>query len=897
MSFELSVLPSGLLSVGKAAADVESDDSKVRTLELRLSEAFEEGQATGLFYLATLKNSDLLSPAGRFWREFAGRYLSSLCHASFTDDGGVEAVECLSRSERATLLLRLPPMPGAEYVDDGVLVSIWEKLDEWVRGEVSDHEGGLAGFLAARAPLWHRLGRVCFHLAENRRDPERPFAFMATYSQQLTLDGARVQYQPLSRALKEYAGARNKSALVRLLSPVNEASKGSPLIAELVDSGGIYHPLAWRAEQAHQFLKDVEKVEAAGVLVRLPDWWRKRARPQVSVRIGDQSAGQFGVSAMLDFRMSVSLGEAELTQEELNQLLEGDEGLVLLKGQWVEVDKGRLSQALKHWEALEQNNPEGISFIEGMRLLAGAPSDLRREGGDPERQWSFVQAGQWLGGVLDTLRCPDHVPGTKKRDGLNGDLRPYQKIGADWLSFMGGVGLGACLADDMGLGKTIQVIAHLLDCKQSQNGHVSLLVLPTSLLGNWKAEINRFAQGLRVCFVHPAETNNETLEQLAENPQDTLKDVDVVLTTYGMLKRQKWVSAIEWDCVVLDEAHAIKNPGAQQTKAVKKLVSKSRVALTGTPVENRLSDLWSLFDFLNPGLLGSATTFKGFVKNLQTKEDYAPLRKLISPYILRRLKTDRSIISDLPDKTEMSAHCTLSRRQASLYQKLVSELGDSLEKVDGIQRRGLVLAYLMRFKQVCNHPSHLLGDGDFKVTDSGKFLRLGELCEEIASRQEKVLIFTQFREMTAPLSHYLGTLFNGPGLVLHGGVGVRARQEMVSQFQQSGGPSHFVLSLKAGGVGLNLTAACHVIHFDRWWNPAIENQATDRAFRIGQKSNVLVHKFISLGTVEEKIDALIESKKRLSDELLKGGGEQLLTEMSNEELVELVSLDIERASQ
>jgi len=365
-----------------------------------------------------------------------------------------------------------------------------------------------------------------------------------------------------------------------------------------------------------------------------------------------------------------------------------------------------------------------------------------------------------------------------------------------------------------------------------------------------------------------------------------------------MLLRQSWLLEVPWRLAVLDEAQAIKNPAARQTKAVKRLEADTRIALTGTPIENRLSDLWSLFDFLCPGLLGSQQKFKRFVKSLESREHdrYAPLRRLVGPYILRRMKTDKRVIADLPDKTEVRAYCGLKPRQAALYTKLVKELSDALGELDGIQRRGLVLAYLMRFKQLCNHPSQLLGDGQYAPNDSGKFARLVEICEEIASRQEKTLVFTQFREMTEPLSNLLSRVFGRSGLVLHGGTPVKRRQTLVDEFQRDDGPPFFVLSLKAGGTGLNLTAASHVIHFDRWWNPAVENQATDRAFRIGQNRNVLVHKFVCQGTIEEKIDAMIEEKTQLATDLLEGGAEKRLTEMTDSELIQLVSLDVERVN-
>jgi non-specific serine/threonine protein kinase len=355
--------------------------------------------------------------------------------------------------------------------------------------------------------------------------------------------------------------------------------------------------------------------------------------------------------------------------------------------------------------------------------------------------------------------------------------------------------------------------------------------------------------------------------------------------------------------VILDEAQAIKNSGARQTRAAKELQASARVALTGTPIENRLSDLWSLFDFLNPGLLGGAKAFGQFVKRMQREEkaNYTPLRKLTAPYILRRLKTDKRIIADLPDKTEMRAFCNLSAEQAAMYQQSVHELHDAIAAAEGIQRRGIVLAYLMRLKQICNHPAHWRGDGNFDPALSGKFQRLSELCTELAERQEKVLVFTQFREITQPLADHLHSIFGRAGLVLHGSTSVPQRRKMVEQFQHDdpSAPPFFVLSLKAGGTGLNLTAANHVIHFDRWWNPAVENQATDRAFRIGQKRNVMVHKFVCRGTVEEKIDELIGGKVALSKDLLDSGegAEKLLTEMDNTELMRFVSLDINKATE
>jgi non-specific serine/threonine protein kinase len=460
------------------------------------------------------------------------------------------------------------------------------------------------------------------------------------------------------------------------------------------------------------------------------------------------------------------------------------------------------------------------------------------------------------------------------------------------------LGLGACLADDMGLGKTMQVLALLLILKKgaTANSRPSVLVAPASLLANWAAEIERFAPTLTAVVAHPSAMTSAELKAI---DHDRLAGVDLVITSYGALLRAPAILTTSWRLAILDEAQASKTPGAKQTRAAKAIKAQARIALSGTPVENRLGDLWSIFDFLNPGLLGSGKAFSAFTKRTasQPHNAFGPLRSLVRPYILRRLKTDKSVISDLPDKTEVRAFCSLSRKQAALYQEAVADLKTELARIDGMKRRGVVLASLMRFKQICNHPSQWLGDGSWNEADSGTLARLREIAEVIVAKQEKVLVFTQFKETTAPLAGFLGSVFGRPGLVLHGDTPVGKRQALVRQFQDEERVPFFVISLKAGGAGLNLTAASHVVHFDRWWNPAVENQATDRAFRIGQTRNVLVHKFVCRGTVEERIDQLIDSKRQLSEDLLGGGGEVLLTEMKDEELLKLVALDLHTAAE
>jgi non-specific serine/threonine protein kinase len=891
---DLTLTPAGHLLLREA--DAREADGWTRGV----AKAFGSDPCAGLFALAARRPKIPPPPSLAFWREFAAGYLTQLCRTPEVASKKTSSVEP-PLQELAALVVDAPPMQGGEYLSADVLASLWTDLDAWVRQQLRGTS--LTEWLRQHAPGWHQVGRVCFHLAENKRDADFPFAFLATYAPRLSRAG-KVQYRPLSRALQEYAGARNKPGLVRLLSPVQEASAHSDLVRRLVDSGEIFQPLAWTPAEAYELLTDVPTLEECGLLVRLPDWWHTRPRPRVSVSVGNAKPSRFGVDTMLDFDVGLALGDERLTKAEWKRLMAGGDGLVQLKGRWVEVDRERLAEALAHWQRVETEAARGgLSFAEGMRLLAGAPRDLGSEttaAPDFERQWSEVVAGKWLAKILADLREPARLAGSRRAPGLRGTLRPYQEEGHDWLRLVTGLGLGACLADDMGLGKTIQVLALLLTLKQEgrYGERLSLLVLPASLLGNWKAEIERFAPTLRALTVHPAEQTRQQLEALAKAPKKKLKETDLVLTTYGMLSRQKWLTDMDWGLVVIDEAQAIKNPGARQTKAVKQLRGAVRIALTGTPVENRLLDLWSIFDFLCPGLLGSQGRFRQFVKSLEARERerWAPLRNLVTPYILRRMKTDRTIITDLPEKTEMKTFCGLTKPQVTLYARSVVELERALDSdVEGIQRRGLVLSYLMRFKQICNHPSQWLGDGDFVPAHSGKFERLRALAEEIASRQEKMLVFTQFREMTEPVAAFLADVFGADGLVLHGGTSVGRRKALVDAFQRDGGPPFFVLSLKAGGVGLNLTAAAHVVHFDRWWNPAVEDQATDRAFRIGQTRNVLVHKFICRGTVEEKIDTLIDDKRALAGGILEGGGEAALTEMDDETLLATVALDIDRA--
>jgi len=857
--------------------------------------AFALGTGHGVLHLGATEVGTALDPSLAYWRELGALVVRAACGAMDPASPEVVVVPPPDVGALSPLVVGVPPMRGAELVSEALLRQVWDQVVEALAERSAAYEDGVSGYLHQANAVWHLAGRVCLHLAENRSDPDYPFAFLATYAR-LNPGRSRVQHVPLARALQEYAGQR--SQLLALLKPLQRAAEASAPLRELVASGDVYHPLAWTAAEAYALLQDAALLQRAGVVLRLPDWWsaRRRSRPIVGVTVGTEAPSTLGLGGLLDFRVEVTLGGEALSEPELAALLGASAGLVLLKGRWVEVDPDALAGVLGAWRAVEEASASGLGFGQAMRLLAGAGTGLPEEALDPESPaWSEVVAGRWLAGQLDALRSPTVSAVIEAGATLDADLRPYQQVGLQWLWSLYGLGLGACLADDMGLGKTIQVLGLLaLARAYGEERDVDLLVVPASLVENWRAEAERFAPHIRVLIAHPSKLPTPAIKALSE---EEVRGYDVVITTYGTVGRVPWMSELQWRVVGLDEAQAIKNPAAAQTRAVKRLNARWRLALTGTPVENRLGDLWSIVDFLNPGLLGTAREFDALCKTMAARDGdgYAPLRRLMRPYLLRRLKTDRAVIADLPDKIELSSRCLLSKEQAALYQQSVDELARALQELQGMERRGLVLAFLTRLKQICNHPSQWLGDGGFEPERSGKLQHLAELCEPIAERQEKALVFTQYRSMVEPLSAFLATCFGRPGLTLHGGTPVKRRAELVQRFQEDEDVPFLVLSIKAGGTGLNLTAANHVLHFDRWWNPAVEDQATDRAFRIGQERTVLVHKFVCQGTVEERIDALITGKRELVGQVLGGEGEVALTELSNEALLAMVRLDLSAA--
>ncbi len=658
--------------------------------------------------------------------------------------------------------------------------------------------------------------------------------------------------------------------------------------------GGIFLTL----ERAFDFLKESAWVlEAAGYKVIVPAWWtpqgqqrakvRLRARCQKRAASSNQQKSYFSFETLVNYEYELAIGDQSVSDAEWQQLVNAKTPLVQFRGEWFELDPDKMQQMLTFWQTQQQENP-AIGLLDFMKLSAEAGEDLELD----------FQRDQTLAEMMAKLKDNSALEPMPDPAGLRGTLRDYQRRGVAWLHYLESLQLNGCLADDMGLGKTVQVIARLVQEREQvqQNGgsalSPTLLIAPTSVVGNWQKEIEKFAPHLQTLIHHGAQRDTEQ-----KGFQRACQQCDVVITSFTLVRKDiKLLTGVDWHRIVLDEAQNIKNPKAAQTKAVLKLEAPHRLAMTGTPVENRLLDLWSIFNFLNPGYLGKEKQFRQeFEVPIQKNNDptqAAVLKRLVEPFILRRVKTDQAIIKDLPEKVEQKLYCNLTQEQASLYEALVKDIEKQLQAAGGMQRKGLILASLLKLKQICNHPRQFLQDGsDFTPERSHKLSRLGEMVEEVMAEGESLLVFTQFTNIGEALQKYFKLSLRANTYYLHGGTNRRKREQMITAFQNpETEPSVFILSLKAGGVGITLTKANHVFHFDRWWNPAVEDQATDRAFRIGQQKNVFVHKFVAIGTLEERIDQMIEDKKKLAGSIV-GTDESWLTELDNETFRQLITLN------
>ncbi len=843
------------------------------------SESIEEA----LFFLGFIEQKGNLSPTLNFWHDFSKLFIEKLRLTENIDILRENISVPYDTFEFINLLSDAPFFQGSEYLNEDTLAYYWNSLLAYFKRKIKNFKGSVSEFFHNYVKDINLADKIFFHLVENAKGASTPFAFLATYSSGVSSEG-RSEHKPLRNAITDYSERQDK--LVELLGRVYSVADESRLIKNLLDTGELFYPLSFNADDAFEFLKETDLYEGKGILCRIPNWWRgARKGITISTTLGRSEQSKLSLKSMLDFRMHLTVAGEDLTEDEARNILASSNGLTLIKGKWVAVDKEKLGKTLDKWDKLQKYIEDGFSFAEAMRLASGLDTIID-EDDDINVEFGF---GEWISSVLEKMRNPELIKEFNTGEHFKTELRKYQEQGLNWLGMLGSINMGACLADDMGLGKTIQIIA-LINClKNSKKFKTSLLVVPASLIHNWISEFNRFSPDIKIGVAHSSGREY----YLVDTPFDNdVSKLDIVITTYGMVKSLEWLKNYQWNYLILDEAQAIKNPSTTQSKSIKSLKCENKIALTGTPIENNLVDLWSLFDFLNPGLLGNRKQFVGLVKN--SNGNFKKIRKLITPYILRRLKTDKKVISDLPDKIEMDVYSGITKKQAALYEDQLGILSDALDGSEGIERKGLVLSSLMKFKQICNHPSQYLGDESYNSNDSGKFIRLKEICETIKEKRERVLIFTQFKEIIKPLQEYLTGIFEKEGLSLHGGTAVKKRKELVEKFQSDTYYPFFILSLKAGGTGLNLTKANHVVHFDRWWNPAVENQATDRAFRIGQRKSVVVHKFICEGTFEEKIDKILKEKSILSENILADTSSSWITELSNKELVNIFSMGGEK---
>jgi SNF2 family DNA or RNA helicase len=883
----------------------------------------------------------------RYWAALARFSLAQLARQRFRPDlliTGDQARACwrplfdtsAEIEQRERFIAALPPVaravtraPGQDAASPRALVDdfLEESIDRFVREyarlpslsrfdtsiaerwllalSAKQHDVALPASFVEQYTAWMRASnraagenyRVCFRL-EPPADPEQAgrsiacadadargwalrYCLQARDDPSLLVPAATV-WQARGESLTFFDRTFGE-AQERLLLALGLAARLFPPIDDSLD---VAQPDAcWlTAAEAYQFISETALLlRSAGCGVLLPGLPAKLGiKAKVSAH---QSSGADGGVAglsfdrMLRFDWQLALGDDALTPAEFEQLAHLKVPLVQIRGQWVELQPDQIAQLRTLWQ--KQQDDGALSVSEALQW-ALAPEEI---GGLPV---TTVEADGWFHELLARSGDPRQLEHLDLPSGFEGELRPYQATGFSWLSFLRGYGLGACLADDMGLGKTVQTIALLLHERANGQEKPALLVCPTSVVSNWMRELERFAPDLRVLVYHGSQRDKEDLADLAPRH-------DIVITSFALVPRdERYLAEIDWGDLIVDEAQNIKNPATRQAKALGRLNAGYRIALTGTPIENRLSELWSLFNFLNPGYLGSQSEFRTRfarpIERVQDQEATTRLKSLVSPFILRRVKTDPTVISDLPAKNEMDVYCSLSREQTTLYEAVVRDSLAKIEDAEGINRRGLVLATLAMLKQVCNHPAQFLKDGSDLVNRSGKLDRITAMLEEVRGNRERALIFTQFAEMGKMLKAHLEATFGDDVFFLHGGTSRPNRDRMVERFQNDPhAPFAFILSLKAGGTGLNLTRASHVFHFDRWWNPAVENQATDRAFRIGQTRNVQVYKFICAGTVEEQINEMIARKLALVQSIV-GTSENWITEMSNDELRDLFRL-------
>jgi len=807
----------------------------------------------------------------------------------------------------STINAQIRSMVGSQQrVETKVMASLPSAVRQWlhalnengnivVNAEPFEVERLEAALKAWTMPLQYQLvGKSLFRTCFQLRPPESgktdwtlAYFLQAANDPEFLVDAIAIWNHPVEQ--KVYQNRTIYDPQETFLRGLGIASRLYPPIAPSLETP---YPQESRLNplQAYEFIKSVAwRFEDSGLGVILPptlanrEGWANRLGLKITAQTPQKKQGRLSLQSLLNFQWELAIGGQTISKAEFDRLVALNSPLVEINGEWVELRPQDIKTAQAFFASRKEQM--ALSLEDALRLSKGDTQIIEK------LPVVTFEASGTLQELINTLSNNQAIASLPAPASFTGQLRPYQERGVAWLAFLERWGLGACLADDMGLGKTIEFIAFLLHLKEQEAlEKPTLLVCPTSVLGNWEREVKKFAPTLTVMQYHgDKRPKGKAFTEVANKH-------DLVITSYSLVQRDlKSLQTVAWQVIVLDEAQNVKNPEAKQSQAVRQLESTFRVALTGTPVENRLQELWSILDFLNPGYLGNRQFFqRRFAMPIEKYGDVASLsqlRSLVQPFILRRLKTDREIIQDLPEKQEMTVFCGLSTEQAKLYQKVVEESLAEIETAGGLQRRGMILALLVKLKQICNHPVQYLKQDSLEKYHSGKLQRLQEMLEVALAEGDRALIFTQFAEWGKLLKPYLEKQLGRETFFLYGGTSKKQREEMIDRFQQDPqGPPIMILSLKAGGVGLNLTRANHVFHFDRWWNPAVENQATDRVFRIGQTRNVQVHKFVCTGTLEEKIHDMIESKKQLAEQVV-SAGEEWLTELDTNQLRTLLILD------
>lgn len=826
--------------------------------ELKLYELYLHDKGSFVLDLAFSESTEL-SASVAYLRYISQKYVSTIINDP--NFNLLEAPTEIRLSDAATesLVRNTPYVLGSQFINTAWVQAQIKLLNQAFISACTSAGKSPRVFLASRSPNLVIPSRVYFHLVENKQRDQYPFAFLATYT--VRINGS-ASHAPLKNALSEMKSKRELSGLIK---SINEISEHSSFIKHLLDSGDIFYPIKFSDDEAYCFLKEVSLYEHYGVICRIPAWYNDSSN-SIKVDLNEKKQYQqffFNKSIINSFTPQMIYHGIPISVEEARQMLSRKEGLEQIKGRWVENNHQQLEEMLEEYEALVGG---GTTILDIIRNKSGFVRSSRSSVKIDFSREDFVE--QFF---KDAITSVETVP---VPEAFSKILRHYQKDAFDWLYALKRLGMGACLADDMGLGKTVEVLAFLKKLQNEGASHV-LIIVPATLVDNWRHEVAKFSPDMDPFVLRGY---NE--------PTGTATFSYLTICTYQTAIKSDYISRVKWDAVILDEAQAIKNFYTAQAKKVKSLSADMRIAMTGTPIENNLVELWSIFDFINPGLLGNRQEFIALYKRLKARPDgYRDLKTLINPFVLRRVKNDKAIISDLPEKNEVDVTITLTKEQIVLYKKVVDAMNASIHRLhDRREEKIIVMTSLMKLKQVCNHPSQYYGDSYYDPQLSGKFVELKRICETISEKNEKVLVFTQFKEIIPALNELLEGVFFQKGFCIDGNTSMKKRDEYVQSFQAGKAP-YMILSLKTAGVGLNLTAAQNVIHFDRWWNPAVENQATDRTYRIGQQNNVTVYKFISANTIEEVISNMLVSKQALADLMINDLDGNILSKLSTEELL------------